>query len=468
MEHFIKPWLPSPTEPRYTFINANVIDVFSGKCHPGSTVQIRNGKIESITTQASRVSEDGETIVDLDGKYLIPGLIDSHVHISGTPGESDISKILKPDEIMTAFCIPYVCRDMLSRGFTTVRDCGGAPAALKLAIEEWLVPGPRILRAGHALTQNGGHGDFREPYESQDPECPSCGHFVGLARTVDGVAEAIGKTRDELRQGSDFIKVMGSGGMLGTNRVTMEHTQFTPEEIRAITATAAAGMTYTTVHAYSPESIQQAVNNGANGIEHGNFLDRETARLMAEKKVFLTPTLVTFAISAEGPGSNTLPTKKREVYRRLLTAGLEAIKIATEEGVEICFGTDLLGPVGVFQSQEFTLRAQVQTSLEVLRSATITPAKMMGLRDVGQIKEGFIADLVVLKSNPLDDISVLARPESEVLGVVKEGRLCFSRLKGVKGVLNYVSTRYKRNEPGRLRKPPVRFSCQNSTTGKLG
>ncbi|KAK3051486.1 hypothetical protein LTR09_007509 [Extremus antarcticus] len=436
MEHFIKPWLPSPIEPSYTFTNANVVDVASGTISSGSTVQIRSGKIVSITTKFSRVSEDGETIVDLNGKYLIPGLIDSHVHVSATPGESDPGKMLKPEEIMTAFRIPYVCRDMLSRGFTTVRDCGGAPAALKSAIEEWLVPGPRLLRAGHALTQSGGHGDFRESYESQDPECPSCGHFVGLARTVDGVAEAIHKTRDELRQGSDFIKVMGSGGMLGTNRMTMEQTQFTPEEMHAITATAAAGGTYTTVHAYSPESIQQAVNNGAKGVEHGNLLDRETAKQMAQKGVFLTPTLVTFAISADGPGSSMLPAKTRDVYRRSLTAGLEAIKIASEEGVEICFGTDLLGSVGVFQSEEFALRAQVQTPLEILRSATVTPAKMIGLKDVGQIREGFVADLLVLKSNPLDDISVLARPESEVLGVVKEGRLCFSRLKDVKGLLN--------------------------------
>ncbi|KAK4960441.1 hypothetical protein LTR10_003337 [Elasticomyces elasticus] len=436
MEHFIKPWLPSPTEPSYTFINANVVDVVNGTVHSGSTVRTRGGKIESITTAVgSPVLEDGVIVVDLDSKYLIPGLIDSHVHISGTPGESDIGKMLKPDEIMTAFRIPYVCRDMLSRGFTTVRDCGGAPAALKSAIEEWLVPGPRLLRAGHALTQNGGHGDFREAHESQDPECPSCGHFVGLARIVDGVAEAVHKTRDELRQGSDFIKVMGSGGML-TKRTTMEHTQFNPEEMRAITTTAAAGGTYTTVHAYRPDSIQQAVNNGASGIEHGNLLDRETAKLMAEKKVFLTPTLVTFAISADGPGSSMFPTEKRDVYGRSLTAGLEAIKIAAEEGVEICFGTDLLGPVGIFQSREFALRAQVQTPLEVLRSATVTPAKMMGLKDVGQIKEGFVADLLVLKSNPLDDISLLGQPESEVLGVVKGGRLCFSRLDGVKGLLN--------------------------------
>lgn len=435
MEHFIRPWLPPPNEPNYTFVNAKIVDVADGTVQPDSTIRILDGRIASVTTGRPHLAEENQTIVDLKGKYVMPGLIDCHVHLSATPGESDPEKMLRPEENMVAFRIPYVCRDMLSRGFTTVRDCGGAPAALKSAIEEWLVPGPRLFRAGHALTQNGGHGDFRDPHDSDDPECPTCGHFVGLARIVDGVPEAINKTRDELRQGSDFIKVMGSGGMLSNGQMTMEHTQFSLEEMRAITATAKAGGTYTTVHAYSPASIQQAVYGGAMGIEHGNLLDRSTATLMAEKGVFLTPTLVTFAMMADGPGSATLSKKKRDKYRSFLTAGLEAITIAKEQGVEICFGTDLLGPVGVFQSREFALRSQVQTPLEILRSATITPAKMMGLVDVGQIKEGFIADMLVLKSNPLDDISALSRPDSDLLGVIKEGRVCFSRLDEVKGLL---------------------------------
>ena len=435
MERFIKPWLPSPEEPNYTFIHANVVDVVNGTILPDSTVHVSNGRIQSLTHGSSTTVLQSSHVVDLKGKYLMPGLIDSHVHIGATPGESDLAKMLKPDEHMTAFRIPYVCQDMLSRGFTTVRDCGGAPTALKTALEEWAIVGPRLLCAGHALTVAGGHGDFRDRHDHSDPECPSCGHFVGLARIVDGVPDALHKTRDELRQGADFIKVMGSGGTL-TSLATIDQTRFTLDEMRAITSTAAAAGTYVTVHAYTTHAIRHAITSGAKGIEHGNMLDRATARLMAENDVFLTPTLVTFAMMADGPGSATIPIAERDKARNMLASGLEALKIAQEEGVSICFGTDLLGPLGVFQNQEFALRKQVQPTLEIIQSATITPARMMGLEgEIGQVREGFAADLLVLNSNPLEDIEVLQRAQTELLAVFKQGRACYSALDGVKGLL---------------------------------
>jgi imidazolonepropionase-like amidohydrolase len=434
MERFIKPWLPADA-PNFTLIHASLINVADGSIHPNTTVRVSNGRIKSVESETYIAAPSDGQIVDLESKYLLPGLIDSHVHLSATPGESDPSKMFKPEVTMTAFRIPHICHAMLSRGFTTVRDCGGAPVALKTAISEWLIPGPRLLLAGHALTTNGGHGDFRASHSLTDPECPTCGHFVGLARIVDGVSSALHKTRDELRQGADFIKVMGSGGMLGAGRNTTEDTQFTPEEMRAITSVADASKTYVTVHAYTSESIRHAIDNGAKGIEHGNMLDRPTAKLMAERGIFLTPTLITSAIAADGPGSTANSAAKRESYRSAVTAGLEAIKIAQEEGVKICFGTDLLGALGVFQSREFALRAQVQSPLQILQSATITPAAMMGLPYVGQIKEGFWADLLVLKSNPLEDITVLERVQSELLAVFKEGRACYSALADVEGLL---------------------------------
>ena len=434
MERFIKPWLPSPEEPNYSFVHANVVDVVNGTILPDSTVHILNGRIQSVT-QGSSANVQSSQVVDLEGKYLMPGLIDSHVHISATPGESDPAKMLKPDENLAAFRIPYVCQDMLSRGFTTVRDCGGAPPVLKTALEEWAIIGPRLLCAGHALTQNGGHGDFRDLHDHGDPECPTCGHFVGLARVVDGVAEALHKTRDELRQGADFIKVMGSGGFL-TDRNTVDQTQFTLDEMRAITSTAAAAGTYVTVHAFTIDSIRHAIAGGAKGIEHGNGLDRPTAQMMVEHGVFLTPTLVTFATMADGPASAKFSTAERDNYRTMVASGLEALKIAQEEGVSICFGSDLLGPLGVFQNQEFVLRKQVQSTLQIIQSATVTPARMMGLEsDIGQVREGFAADLLVLKSNPLEDIEVLNRTQTELLAVFRQGRACFSALDGVKGLL---------------------------------
>lgn len=434
IERFIKPWLPSDA-PNFTFVHAKLIDVVDGSIKSDATVRISNGRVKSVESGKFETRADDGQVVDLEGKYLIPGLIDSHVHVSATPGEKEEQKMLRPELVSTVLRIPYVLRDMLSRGFTTVRDCGGGPIALRSAIEEWLVPGPRVLFSGHALTQAGGHGDFRYPHEHNDPECPSCGNFVGLARVVSGPAEALAKARDELRQGADFIKVMGSGGMLQPGSKTIEDTQLTPDEIRAITSVTDAAKTYTTVHAYTPHAIQQAINGGAKSIEHGNMLDRVTAKLMAKNGVFLTPTLVVFALGSDGPAAAGNTPYKRDKYRAAIKSGLEAIKIAKEEGVQICFGSDLLGPVGVFQSREFGLRAQVLSPLDILQSATVTPARMMSLPDVGQVKEGFWADLLVLKSNPLEDITVLERSQSELLAVFKQGRVCFSSLEGVKGTI---------------------------------
>lgn len=352
-----------------------------------------------------------------------------------TPGETDLKAMLHVNEHTALLRMPFVCRDILSRGFTTVRDCGGAPIALKQAVQEWLVPGPRLILAGHALTQTGGHGDLRSSHDHSDPECCNCGHHVGLARLCDGVPECLRKTRDELRQGSDFIKIMGSGGMMRPED-NVERVQFTAEEIQAITATADAAGKYATAHAYTPKTIRHAVDNGVKGIEHGNFLDLPTAMLMAEKGVFLTPTLVTYGTSVDGPFSKFIPAARKEKYQQILQSCLESTKIAKEAGVTMCLGTDVLGAVSVFQSREFSLRSGVLSPLEILQSATINPAKMMGLRDVGQIREGFSADLLVLKSNPLEDITVLDRTASELLAVFKEGRVCYSKLEGVKGMLD--------------------------------
>lgn len=175
-----------------------------------------------------------------------------------------------------------------------------------------------------------------------------------------------------------------------------------------ITSVAKAASTYAPVHSYTSESIYHAVNNGAKGIEHGNMLDHPRQKRWPKKSVFLTPMLVTFAIDADSPGSSMLSPPKQEKDRNTLTTDLETFKITKDENFKICFGTELLDPVGIFQSREFAIRAQVQAPLEIIQSANITSTSMMGLRDVRQIKESFWANLLVLKWNPLEDITVLA------------------------------------------------------------
>ena len=435
MEKYIKPWLLEPAK-SYAFTNANIINVLDGSIHANSTLMVSNGHITSISSHPPSTTgddKDSTQTVDLKGKYIIPGLIDSHVHFVATPGESDPRAMLEADPDLALLRMTNVASGMLRRGFTTVRDCGGAPVALRSAIADNVIPGPRVQLAGHALTQTGGHVDFRNGHTHALPECPACGSVRSMARLCDGAESCLRIARDELRRGADFLKLIGSGGLL-TARTSLDHPQFTAAEVQAICSVAENAGTYVTAHAYTTRAIRLAIDNGVKGIEHGNFLDAPTAKLMAERNVFLTPTLAAFAVVLDGPGPPRPPPVK-EKHQRTLDAGLEAMRLAKEAGVTMCLGTDLLGPSHAFQGREFKLRTSVCSALEILQQATVNPARMMKLGDMlGQAKEGFLADFLVLKSNPLEDISILEQ-EGNILAVFKEGRAYCSQLEGVPGLL---------------------------------
>ncbi|KAJ5613168.1 amidohydrolase [Penicillium lagena] len=419
-----KPWKPAPPR-RYVFCNANLVDPVSGRVHSGVCVHVADGLVQYVG-QAKEPDNSDAAVIDLEGKYLCPGLTDCHVHLAAVPGESDWRDIRQIDTVTSTLRQGYVCESMLHRGFTTVRDCGGATLSLKESIADGLIHGPRLFIAGRYLSQTGGHGDMRGSHQASVPQC--CGHATAMSGIIaDGVPACLQGARDTLRTGSDFIKIMGSGGVASpTDQV--EHVQFTDEEIRAITSVARNANTYVTSHAYTPASIQQAIRNGVTGIEHGNLIDEETAALMAEKGVYLTPTLVTYSTMAKYASDGFLPPESAKKNDQVLARGLQSLRLAADAGVTMCFGTDLLGHLVQAQSLEFGLRAQVLSPLEVLRSATINPAQMMGQESfLGQIKEGFAADLLVLNANPLEDIKILEKPETHILAVMKEGRVYMSR-----------------------------------------
>jgi imidazolonepropionase-like amidohydrolase len=186
--------------------------------------------------------------------------------------------------------------------------------------------------------------------------------------------------------------------------------------------------TFVTAHAYTVKAIRHCIDNGVKGIEHGNFLDAPTAKMMAHKGVYLTPTLIAYAQMASERWKGYLPPESQSKNSQVLKSGLEALKVASDAGVTMCYGSDLLGPLGSAQTHEFALRSQVLKPVEVLRSATINPAKMMGWEElIGQIKEGFHADVVVLDKNPLKDVTIFDRPQEHVLAVMKDGRVYKSR-----------------------------------------
>lgn len=425
----IKPW-SRPQAKSFILYNASVVDVADGITRKSQTVYISEGKITSIKPSASSLPRPpaGVDVVDCTGLFLCPGLIDSHVHLIAVPGFDQLAEAFGNPESVSLLRQPYVCAQMLHRGFTSVRDCGGAHAAIKEAIEDGVFPGPRLFIAGHALSQSGGHADFRGKH---DHSACCGGATTGLGRVCNGVPQCMQAVREEIRSGSDFIKIMGSGGVSSpTDKI--DHLQFTGKEIRAMVECANNAGTYVTAHAYTPEAIRHCVENGCKGIEHGNFLTEETAALMVKHDVFLTPTLVTYDQMASPKWAGYLPPESQSKNSEVLDAGLRALKLASELGVSICFGTDLLGPLGQAQTHEFSLRAQVLSSLEVLRSATVTPARMFKMANtLGQIKEGFEADILFLSADPLEDVKILDRPEEYVKGVMKEGRVYKSRSQGL-------------------------------------
>lgn len=423
----LKPWL-RPARKSYILINANLIDVTDGSVRKNAAVKISDGLIKSVEDSSDALTSDalqqGFQVIDCQDKFLSPGLIDSHVHIMAVPGFGDLSKAFGNPNDVSVLRQPYVCAQMLHRGFTTVRDCGGALLALKEAIEDGVFPGPRLFIAGHALSQSGGHADYRSPHD--DSMCCG-GTTTGLGRICNGVPECMQAVREEIRSGSDFIKIMGSGGVSSpTDKI--DHLQFTGAEIRAMAECAANAGTYVTAHAYTAQAIRHCIENGARGIEHGNFIDEPTAKLMADKGCFLTPTLVTYAEMASPKWKGYLPPESVAKNEAVLHAGLQALKIASDNGVTICYGTDLLGPLGVAQTYEFALRSRVLPALDILQSATINPARLIRREEsLGQIKPGFEADILILAANPLDDVTIFDDPERNVLAVLKEGRIQKSR-----------------------------------------
>ncbi|KAK5731069.1 hypothetical protein LTR15_001007 [Elasticomyces elasticus] len=431
----IKPWVQG-SQKRYRLVDCSLIDPKDGQVYEHVTVDLKDGLIHRMTKLSkwpspgdealSWTSNEQITIVNLDGKFLCPGLIDCHVHLATPPGEDGLRDTMNQDPTTSLLRQPYLAHQMLKRGFTSVRDCGGAGLALKEAFAEGLYPGPRLFISGHGISQTGGHGDLRS---ARDSEYACCGgNTRGLGRVADGVEQCLHAAREELRSGADFIKIMVSGGVVSpTDRLT--NTQYTAEEIRAFCRVASDAGTYVTAHAYTPAAIRIALENGVSGIEHGNLIDEPTAKLMAEKGAFLTPTLITYKAMASKEFGSFLPPSIAEKNMQVLSAGLKSIQIADQAGVPMCYGTDLLGPLQVKQTGEFALRREAGLSaLKVLQSATINASYRLRLQDkLGRLKEGSFADMLILNANPLEDIEVFDRPTKHLLAVFKDGRVVESR-----------------------------------------
>lgn len=404
--------------------NASVLDVDEATLRPAVDVWVRDGRIARLAAAGSHAAfaPSGE-VIDLAGRTLMPGLIDLHVHVTAVRMDLGLQARM-PNVFVLLRALP-VLRGMLERGFTTVRDAGGAEPSLAEAVAAGLASGPRLFVSGRALSQTGGHGDFRPRSDFLEPvagEACACAFRIGaVARVVDGVDAVRKAVREELQMGANQIKVMASGGVASPSD-PIDALGYSEDEIRAIVAEARARHTYVMAHAYTPEAIVRAVRCGVRTIEHGNLIDEAAAAEMAAHGAYAVPTLVTYrALVEQGPALG-LPPASVAKAQGVFEQGLQALAILQRASVKIGFGTDLLGDTHARQSEEFAIRGRVQTPQQVLASATTVAAEILGRSgQLGVVAEGAIADLLVLDGNPLDDLQVLAQPQKYLRLVMKDG-----------------------------------------------
>lgn len=394
-----------------------LIDVATGKRQTAKTLIVENNRILEIRDGYSSPG-DGDLLVDLKEKTVLPGLTDMHVHIESQSSPDTYIKRFTMNPADIAFEAASYAESTLMAGFTTVRDLGGSGVniALRKAIDKGLTPGPRLYTAGKSIATTGGHADptnGRRLDELGDP-----GPKEGVVNSPEEGRKAV---RQRYKEGSDVIKITATGGVLSVSK-NGQNPQFTVEEIRAITETAADYGMLTAAHAHGDEGMQRAILGGIRTIEHGTLMSEATMAMMKEHGVYLVPTISagkTVAELAEKPGyyPEVVALKARAIGPQIQDMFAKAYKL----GVPIAFGTD----AGVFphgkNAMEFGFMVEAgMPAAEALKSATITCAQLLGTAsELGQLKAGFLADIIAVDGNPLEDIHVM----ETVSFVMKDGKI---------------------------------------------
>jgi len=397
--------------------NGIVLDTTTMEFVGERAVVIDDGKIVDVAEQ-----HDGsaDLVVDADGSYVVPGLIDGHVHFR--LATMDFRLLSTMTEVEFGIRMATLAQQTVARGFTTVRDLGGDVTGLVRAIRRGVTGGPRIIRAGRMLSQTGGHGDT-EGGHREVPTCACAMRSTAFGIVADG-PEAVRKAaRHNLRDGSAFLKIHVSGGV-ATPSDPLESVQFTREEISIAVVEASHRQTYVAAHAYSPESIQLAVGAGVHSIEHGNMLDDASAQTMATANAVLVPTLATYEAMEQLGEELGLPASNRKKNTKVYDAGLASLEVAARNGVTMGFGTDLIGESQVRQNRELVIRHEVEPAVDILRSMWITNSQLCHLDGrIGTLTPGAFGDVVVSRVNPLEDLTSFADPATAFSHVIQAGQL---------------------------------------------
>jgi imidazolonepropionase-like amidohydrolase len=410
------------------FENVRVFDGRSDSLSGPVNVLVRGKLIEKISTDPIATDRSAMTrIIHAEGRTLMPGLIDAHVHIMfATVSQLTVAT---SDVGFLNVAATRAAEDILMRGFTSVRDLGGPVFGLKRGIDLGLVPGPRIWPSGAFISQTGGHGDFRLPNEL--PAAPgsfSYSERVGAAAIADNPDAVRTRTREQLALGASQIKLMAGGGVTSSFD-PLDVTQYTVPELRAAVEAAENWGTYVTVHAYTPRAVRQAIEAGVKCIDHGQMLDEATARLMARNGTWWS--LQPFVDDGHSPFPEGSPNRAKQLE---MYAGTDtAYALAKKHSIKIAWGTDTLFNAEKAATQGAQLAGMVRwfTPAEALRIATSGNAELLALSGrrspyegkLGVVQEGALADLLLVDGNPLENIDLVADAANNFLVIMKDGKI---------------------------------------------
>ncbi|HYP63408.1 MAG TPA: amidohydrolase family protein [Acidocella sp.] len=404
--------------------NFRLFDGRSGSLREGLSILVKDSRIDSVA-EGNPAPPDGVQVIDCGGRVLIPGLIDMHWHslFAAVP----LQVLLTGDFGYVYVAAVAEAERTLMRGFTTVRDLGGPAFALQQAIDQRIVPGPRIYPSGTMITSSGGHGDLRWLHEVPRGSVLSQSEQTGSSAIVDGPDQVTLRVREQLLRGASQIKLVGSGGV-SSPRSPLDALTLTEPELRAGIQAAQDWNTYVAVHAYTPRAIQRAITAGATCIEHGHLMDEETAKMMAEKDIWLSTQPFLDA-------NDTVPLtgESRAKMLQVFAGTDKAYTLAKQYKIKTAFGSDLLfsGTLTARQGTMLSHLVRWYTPAEILIMATSTNADLLALSGprnpypgkLGVVEDGALADLLLIDGNPLEDVGLLTDPGKNIVLIMKDGSI---------------------------------------------
>jgi imidazolonepropionase-like amidohydrolase len=405
------------------FRNLRLLDPRWDDARGGYEVLVEGDRIKEVSDTPIKAAS--ARTVDCGGRTLMPGLIDCHVHVYLV--ELGLARLeAMPLTLLTAKASKLM-RDMLDRGFTTVRDTGGADWGIKEAVETGVLPGPRLFISGRPISMTGGHGDSRRRTAGDEP-CKCCNALSFVLETADGADGVRKAVREQMRQGADQIKIFVSGGV-ASPWDPLDSLQYSPTEISAAVEEAHNFGRYVLAHAYTPEAITRAVTAGVRTIEHGNLIDDKAAKLMADRGALMVANLVAYYAMKERGRSFGMSADQLAKNELVIDGGLRSLEIAKRAGVPVAYGSDLLGQLQVDQSREFLFRAEVLSPIEIIRQATLVGADVVRMTGkLGVVEPGAFADLIVVDGDPLKDLGLFQDQGAHLSAIMKAGQFHKNRL----------------------------------------